>query len=146
MLTLLPLSSVFSLARGKRLVPLPYSTKGMDLTLSGILTAIEAYTLLPNFVNPSSSSSRAPSTKPQLSSLKSILAMPTFDGVPLEEGEITAADLCFSLQECVFGMLVEITERAMAHVGGKNGEVLIVGGVGCTSSYPSPPPLPNSTC
>lgn len=46
-----------------------------------------------------------------------------------EEDIITPADLCFSLQETVFAMLVEITERAMAHVGGK--EVLIVGGVGC---------------
>uniref|UniRef100_A0A8D0CST3 N(6)-L-threonylcarbamoyladenine synthase n=1 Tax=Sander lucioperca TaxID=283035 RepID=A0A8D0CST3_SANLU len=34
-----------------------------------------------------------------------------------------------SLQETVFSMLVEITERAMAHCGSK--EVLIVGGVGC---------------
>lgn len=42
---------------------------------------------------------------------------------------ITPADLCFSLQETVFSMLVEITERAMAHIGSK--EVLIVGGVGC---------------
>lgn len=42
---------------------------------------------------------------------------------------ITSADLCFSLQENVFAMLVEITERAMAHIGSK--EVLIVGGVGC---------------
>lgn len=38
-------------------------------------------------------------------------------------------DLCFSLQETLFAMLVEITERAMAHVG--SDEVLIVGGVGC---------------
>ncbi|KAI8475424.1 MAG: putative O-sialoglycoprotein endopeptidase [Monoraphidium minutum] len=44
-------------------------------------------------------------------------------------GEATAADLCFSLQETVFAMLVEITERAMAHTG-KN-DVLVVGGVGC---------------
>lgn len=48
-----------------------------------------------------------------------------------EEDIITPADLCFSLQETVFAMLVEITERAMAHAGGK--EVLIVGGVGCGS-------------
>lgn len=48
-----------------------------------------------------------------------------------EEDIITPADLCFSLQETVFAMLVEITERAMAHVGGR--EVLIVGGVGCES-------------
>jgi N6-L-threonylcarbamoyladenine synthase len=38
-------------------------------------------------------------------------------------------DLCFSLQETVFSMLVEVTERAMAHCGQK--EVMIVGGVGC---------------
>lgn len=38
-------------------------------------------------------------------------------------------DLCYSLQETVFAMLVETTERAMAHVGAQ--EVLIVGGVGC---------------
>nr|NVI71650.1 putative tRNA N6-adenosine threonylcarbamoyltransferase [Cucujiformia] len=46
----------------------------------------------------------------------------------LKEG-YTPEDLCFSLQETVFAMLVETTERAMAHVGCK--EVLIVGGVGC---------------
>lgn len=42
---------------------------------------------------------------------------------------ITPEDLCFSLQETVYSMLVEITERAMAHVGST--QVLIVGGVGC---------------
>ena len=47
----------------------------------------------------------------------------------LERGECTAADLCYSLQETVFAMLVETTERAMAHCGSQ--EVLIVGGVGC---------------
>ena len=31
--------------------------------------------------------------------------------------EYTPADLCFSLQETLFSMLVEITERAMAHCG-----------------------------
>ncbi|XP_035705557.1 probable tRNA N6-adenosine threonylcarbamoyltransferase isoform X3 [Folsomia candida] len=52
--------------------------------------------------------------------------------------EYTPEDLCFSLQEAVFAMLVETTdpvvlniflERAMAHTGSQ--EVLIVGGVGC---------------
>jgi N6-L-threonylcarbamoyladenine synthase len=47
----------------------------------------------------------------------------------LKNGEITMADLCFSLQENMFAMLVEITERAMAHTG--QNQVLIVGGVGC---------------
>lgn len=43
--------------------------------------------------------------------------------------EFTHADLCFSLQETIFAMLVETTERALAHCGSQ--EVLIVGGVGC---------------
>lgn len=40
--------------------------------------------------------------------------------------EISAKSL---LQETVFAMLVEITERAMAHCSKK--DILIVGGVGC---------------
>ncbi|DBA95926.1 TPA: Gcp2p [Trebouxia sp. C0004] len=47
----------------------------------------------------------------------------------IKKGEATPADLCFSLQETIFAMLIEITERAMAHCGKK--DVLIVGGVGC---------------
>ena len=43
--------------------------------------------------------------------------------------DYTTEDLCFSLQETVFAMLVETTERAMAHCGSK--EVLLVGGVAC---------------
>lgn len=39
-------------------------------------------------------------------------------------------DMAFSLQETIFSMLIEITERALAHIGAN--EVLIVGGVGCT--------------
>ena len=42
---------------------------------------------------------------------------------------VTAEDICFTLQETVYAMLVEITERAMAHVG--SSQVLIVGGGGC---------------
>jgi len=41
-------------------------------------------------------------------------------GTPME-------DLCFSIQETCFSMLVEVTERAMAHV--EKGEVLLGGGV-----------------
>ncbi|XP_014468594.1 PREDICTED: probable tRNA N6-adenosine threonylcarbamoyltransferase [Dinoponera quadriceps] len=47
----------------------------------------------------------------------------------LDAKAFTPEDLCFSLQETVFAMLIEITERAMAHV--RSNEVLIVGGVGC---------------
>jgi glycoprotease/Kae1 family metallohydrolase len=38
------------------------------------------------------------------------------------------ADVCYSLQETAFAMLVEVTERAMAHAGKK--EAMLVGGVG----------------
>jgi tRNA A37 threonylcarbamoyltransferase TsaD len=77
----------------------------MDVSLSGILTATEALTHDKRYrIND-----------------------PPETGA--EEDYFTAADLCFSLQETIFAMLVEITERAMAHIGSK--EVLIVGGVGC---------------
>ena len=33
----------------------------------------------------------------------------------LDSGDVSKADLCYSLQETVFAMLVEITERALAH-------------------------------
>ncbi|CAJ0930872.1 unnamed protein product, partial [Mesorhabditis belari] len=47
----------------------------------------------------------------------------------LRNGLYTKEDLCFSLQETIFSMLIEITERAMAHTGSK--ELLLVGGVAC---------------
>jgi N6-L-threonylcarbamoyladenine synthase len=40
-------------------------------------------------------------------------------------------DLCFSAQETVFAMLMEVTERAIAHTGKK--EILLGGGVACNS-------------
>lgn len=46
----------------------------------------------------------------------------------LQEG-YTPEDLCMSLQETMFSMLIETTERAMSHTASQ--EVLIVGGVGC---------------
>lgn len=79
---------------GKKLMELPYTVKGMDVSLSGILSLIEK---------------KAPKL--------------------IESGEFTPEDLCFSLQETVFSMLIEITERAMAHTASR--ELLIVGGVGC---------------
>jgi N6-L-threonylcarbamoyladenine synthase len=51
------------------------------------------------------------------------------DDLVKKDKSVKAEDICFSLQETLFSMLVEITERAMAHVESK--EVLIVGGVGC---------------
>ena len=48
-----------------------------------------------------------------------------------ESGEYKDEDLCFSLQETVFAMLIEASERALAHTGKK--ELLLGGGVGCNS-------------
>ncbi|KAG7819709.1 hypothetical protein KL928_002383 [Ogataea angusta] len=91
--------------KGRHLVELPYTVKGMDLSMSGILEYVDS------------------------------LAHDLFQGkknkqlIRADGSKVTVEDLCFSLQECIFAMLVEITERAMAHVGSR--EVLIVGGVGC---------------
>ena len=88
--------------KGRFLLDLPYAVKGMDCSFSGILARVDDLA--------------AQMKKGELRDAKT--------------GElITPEDLCFSLQETVFAMLVEITERAMAHVGSH--QVLIVGGVGC---------------
>ncbi|ODV89389.1 hypothetical protein CANCADRAFT_32662 [Tortispora caseinolytica NRRL Y-17796] len=77
-------------AQSGQLVDLPYTVKGMDLSMSGVLAFID-----------------------QLAAAN----------------KYSVETLCFSLQETIFAMLVEITERAMAHVDAA--DVLIVGGVGC---------------
>jgi universal protein Kae1 len=73
---------------GKKLIHLPYTVKGMDMSFSGLLTA--AVNLL-------------------------------------KKGEYKLEDLCYSLQETVFSMVTEVTERALAHTEKK--EVLLTGGV-----------------
>lgn len=75
-------------AKGKKLIHLPYTVKGMDMSFSGLLTA--AINLL-------------------------------------KKGEYKLEDLCYSLQETVFSMVTEVTERALAHTEKK--EVLLTGGV-----------------
>jgi universal protein Kae1 len=72
---------------GERLLPLPYSVKGMDVAYSGMLTA--AVQQMAKGADPN--------------------------------------DLALSVQETAFAMLVEVTERAMAHIG--RDEVLLGGGV-----------------
>jgi len=47
----------------------------------------------------------------------------------LESRKYSTEDLCFSLQETAFAMLLETAERAMAHLGKK--ELLLGGGVAC---------------
>ena len=89
--------------RGRHLLDLPYAVKGMDCSFSGILASVDA--------------------------LAGKLERDETRWTDEASGEIiTPEDLCFSLQETVYAMLVEITERAMAHVG--SSQVLVVGGVG----------------
>lgn len=45
----------------------------------------------------------------------------------LRSGRSSREDVCFSLQEVAYGMLGEVTERALAHTG--KGEILLTGGV-----------------
>lgn len=77
---------------GKNYIELPYRVKGMDISLSGILTNLRQ---------------------------------------KIESEKFRKEDLAFSAQETVFAMLVEVSERALAHLS-KN-ELLLGGGVGCNS-------------
>ena len=79
-------------SKGKNYIELPYVVKGMDFSLSGILTNL----------------------KQKFNSKK-----------------YNSEDLCYSLQETVFSMLLECTERAMAHTGKK--ELVLGGGVACNT-------------
>ncbi len=47
----------------------------------------------------------------------------------LYDKKVNVNDICYSLQETVFAMLVEVAERAMAHTG--KTELLLGGGVAC---------------
>lgn len=53
----------------------------------------------------------------------------------LHDGKHSLEDLCFSLQEYVFSMLTEVTERALAHT--EKTEVLLAGGVAASERLQS---------
>lgn len=75
-----------------RYIELPYIVKGMDVSFSGILTFVEK------------------------------IAKEKCVNVDESKNEISKADLCYSLQETIFAMLVETTERALAHTGESDNE------------------------
>src|SRR5574338_177311 len=91
---------------GQKLIMLPYVVKGMDVSFSGVLSFIERV------------------AKTQLAQVRSAVAplhvpfashashIPSMNRRPpnAPQGVVTKEDLCFSLQETVFAMLVEITE------------------------------------
>jgi len=95
---------------------MPYIVKGMDVSFSGILTHIEELV--------SGKKNSQTKKQKQENAGKAVIDGAQNNGLPYSQ-----ADLCYSLQETVFAMLVETTERAMAHCG--SNEVLLVGGVGC---------------
>lgn len=104
--------------KGKHLVHLPYTVKGMDLSMLGVLAYIEG---LAKELATDDDDDTSNEAKPKRQKKKVLRDE--------ETGEvITREDLCYSLQEVLFLMLVEITERALAHVD--SNQVLIVGGVG----------------
>ena len=76
--------------KSKEYIKLPYSVKGMDISLGGMETNLKH---------------------------------------KIKEKKFSKPDLCFSVQETVFAMLVEVAERAMAHTDKK--ELLLGGGVAC---------------
>ncbi|KAF2295917.1 hypothetical protein GH714_035108 [Hevea brasiliensis] len=99
--------------KGEQFIELPYVVKGMDVSFSGILSFIEA-------------------TAEEKLKIMNVLLQTC--ATPYRSVYILLWDLLNELkydlmQETVFAMLVEITERAMAHCDKK--DVLIVGGVGC---------------
>jgi N6-L-threonylcarbamoyladenine synthase len=79
-------------SEGKNYIELPYVVKGMDISLSGILTNLKQ---------------------------------------KIDSKKYNKEDLCYSMQETVFAMLVETAERALAHTG--KSELLLGGGVACNS-------------
>ncbi|KAI1261312.1 peptidase M22, glycoprotease [Xylariaceae sp. FL1019] len=97
-------------ASGNVLLDLPYAVKGMDCSFSGILASADILAAAMREQDAREARGESPLG-------------------PKERDRITPEELCYSLQETVFAMLVEITERAMAHVG--SSQVLVVGGVGC---------------
>jgi N6-L-threonylcarbamoyladenine synthase len=145
--------------RGTKYIEIPYIVKGMDVSFSGILSNLEdlckkkkkniqkkrkrgesSENLVKDDMkdfnkdelknldlkNENQNIENNPIIKYENLELKSELEI-----INHEEWNhsYSKEDLCYSLQETIFAMLVEITERAMAHTNSK--EVLLVGGVGC---------------
>ncbi|MFH1332440.1 MAG: KEOPS complex N(6)-L-threonylcarbamoyladenine synthase Kae1 [archaeon] len=76
--------------KSKNLIELPYVVKGMDVSVSGLLTNLKQ---------------------------------------KFDSKKYRVEDLAYSAQETVFAMLLEVSERAMAHC--KKNELLLGGGVAC---------------
>ncbi|PIN71008.1 UGMP family protein, partial [Candidatus Woesearchaeota archaeon CG11_big_fil_rev_8_21_14_0_20_57_5] len=91
-------------AQGSTYIPLPYAVKGMDVSFSGMLTNLKQ---------------------------KSVRKDGQGRYVNAKGDRYAVENLCYSLQETAFAMLIEVAERAMAHCRKK--ELALGGGVACNS-------------
>ncbi len=139
------------LAKNGKYVELPYTVKGMDVAFSGILTNLKQKlekikTSIPSQLATSHEKlfdNKSLYHEVAHPPLKKTNALALRREIDIEEVmakkdsgknsviDYTLEDLSYSLQETVFAMLVEVSERALAHVG-KN-ELLLGGGVACNS-------------
>lgn len=139
--------------QSKNYIELPYKVKGMDVSLSGILTNLRQKIERMNLVHQLSSRLPSPSLhSPEAYKMRITNNKRNFGENDISAGQhdkvwhgvinnrikrgksldnYTLADLAYSLQETVFAMLVETAERALAHTGKK--ELLLGGGVACNT-------------
>jgi N6-L-threonylcarbamoyladenine synthase len=93
---------IMELAKRGKYIELPYSIKGMDVAFSGLLT-----------------------------NLKQKYDKGVVGSESKDSENCLVEDLAYSLQETAFAMLIEASERALAHTGKK--ELLLGGGVACNT-------------
>ena len=108
----------------KKYIDLPYIVKGMDMSFSGLLSYMEDLVVLNQSVILPDEEGVVTGDAKKKRKLKRRSC-----NLKIKDKDYTTADLCYSLQETIFCMLTEVTERAMAHCN--SNEVIIVGGVGC---------------
>lgn len=123
--------------KGTKLLDLPYTIKGMDMSFSGILSFVEMLTRHPQYEEESELEGKSVEVEvlergrghgnSKGKGKRGNAGVPNLQLSP--EERFNRNDICFSLQETIFSMLIEVTERAMSQV--KANDVLIVGGVGC---------------
>jgi len=114
--------------KGKKFVRLPYTVKGMDIALSGILTNLKQKL---EKIDKSIYHPPLPSLQSKIKHLKTKYQNYNKKFRASDSEQYTLEDLAYSMQETVFAMLVETAERALAHTGKK--ELLLGGGVACNS-------------
>ncbi len=84
--------------KGGKLLDIPYTVKGQDVSFSGILTA----------------------------------ALRLYKKLRTSKTDYTLNDICYTVREIAYSMIVEVAERAIAHTGKK--EILLVGGVAASKA------------